>query len=233
MRKFVYKYIIEFFVIITSLLISFYVEKTKARDYKTELRNHSITRLASNISDDIEDSKINLKIHSFTKKKLEYLFNNYDSLIQVNKDTVADCLRTAAKSWTIFIDNPEEYLTLRNSGLIELVEDDTLILLLQKKYSNHQVYKKYEDHINNANMELLKVLNEKTIRERGYSNDSHYRHKCSMAPNRTLSESDLNLVMHKAGLCKTYCEDIITSISRDSLILIHLNKLLERDKLPD
>ena len=95
-------------MIITSLLISFYVEKTKARDYKTELRNHSITRLASNISDDIEDSKINLKIHSFTKKKLEYLFNNYDSLIQVNKDTVADCLRTAAKSWTIFIDNPEK-----------------------------------------------------------------------------------------------------------------------------
>ena len=131
MRKFVYKYIIEFFVIITSLLISFYVEKSKAIDYKIELRNHSLTRLASNISDDIADSKINLRVHSGTQKKCEYLFNNYDSLLLANRlDTLGEYLRIAAHSWTFFIDNPEEYLTLRNSGLIELVEDDTLILLL-------------------------------------------------------------------------------------------------------
>ena len=217
-------------MIITSLLISFYVEKTRALDYKTELRNHSLSRLYSNISDDVEDSKVNLRIHTYTNKKCEYLFNNYDSLLIHDIDTIAGCLRTAAKSWTIFIDNPEEYLTLRNSGLIELVEDDTLILLLQKKYSNHQVYKKYEEHINNYNLELIKVLNEKTIRENYKSSDTPYKYKCLMNSNKSLSESDLNLIMHKGGLCETYCEDIRTSILRDSLILIHIDNLLERNK---
>ena len=47
---------------------------------------------------------------------------------------------------------------------------------------------------------------------------------------KSLSESDLNLVMHKGGLCETYYEDIRTSISRDSLILIHIDNLLERNK---
>lgn len=185
-------------MIITSLLISFYVGKTRALDYETELRNHSLSRLYSNISDDVEDSKINLSI--YTNKKCEYLFNNYDSLLIHDIDRIAGCLRTAAKSWTIFIDNPEEYLTLRNSGLIELVEDDTLILLLQKKYSNHEVYKKYEEHINNYNLELIKVLNEKTIRENYKSSDTPYKYKCLMNSNKSLSESDLNLIMHNGGL---------------------------------
>ena len=78
-------------MIITSLLISFYVGKTIALDYETELRNHSLSRLYSNISDDVEDSKINLSI--YTNKKCEYLFNNYDSLLIHDIDRIAGCFK--------------------------------------------------------------------------------------------------------------------------------------------
>ena len=35
-------------------------------------------------------------------------------------------------------------------------------MLLQQKYSNHQVYKQYENHIYVTNDELVRVFNEKT-----------------------------------------------------------------------
>ena len=44
---------------------------------------------------------------------------------------------------------------------MELVENDSLIML-QKKYASHQVYKQYENHIYVTNDELTGVFNEKT-----------------------------------------------------------------------
>ncbi len=45
MNKYLAKYAVEFFVVVTGVLISFYVEKHRATAYKDELKNHSLARL--------------------------------------------------------------------------------------------------------------------------------------------------------------------------------------------
>ena len=53
MNKYLAKYVVEFFVVVTGVLISFYVEKHRATAYRDELKNHSLARLASNVKADI------------------------------------------------------------------------------------------------------------------------------------------------------------------------------------
>ena len=87
MKRYFYKYIVEFFVIVTGVLISFYVEKNKAADYRDELKNHSLNRLTINIQEDISDSKINYRIHSRASNACEKLINDYDRLYHSRKDS--------------------------------------------------------------------------------------------------------------------------------------------------
>jgi hypothetical protein len=232
MKKYFYKYIVEFFVIVTGVLISFYVEKNKAAEYRDELKNHSLNRLTINIQEDISDSKINYRIHSSASNACGKLINDYDRLYNSRKDSIGLLLRIASKSWSIFIDNPEEYLTLRNSGLIELVDHDSLIILLQKKYSYHQLYKQYESHIYANNAELIKVFNDKTdgrklvddeIGSRSYSGYGELR------DNQDLTSSDFNLIRRRLELSKAYSRSILDGIKRDSLIVVQLNRLITDD----
>ena len=232
MKRYFYKYIVEFFVIVTGVLISFYVEKNKAADYRDELKNHSLTRLTINIEEDISDSRINYLIHSKASNACEKLINDYDRLYHSRKDSIGFLLRTASKSWSIFIDNPEEYLTLRNSGLIELVEHDSLIILLQKKYSYHQLYKQYESHIYANNAELVKVFNEKT-NGRKLINDEigsrSYSGYGKLLDNQELTSSDFNLIRRRLELSKSYSSSILDGIKRDSLIVVQLKRLITVD----
>ena len=230
MNKYLAKYVVEFFVVVTGVLISFYVEKHRATAYKDELKNHSLARLGANVKADIADSWINHRIHSTAAASCETLYKKYDRYRVEHRDSIGYHLRIASKAWTIFIDNPEEYLTLRNSGLIELVENDSLILLLQQKYSCHQVYKQYENHIYVTNDELVKVFNEKTSG----------RNLNSPAPNRPLNGSygalvagkelddeDFNLIRSRFEFSTMYVKRIVEGIERDSLILKNIEDVLQ------
>lgn len=48
---------------------------------------------------------------------------------------------------TTFVDNTEEYDGLKNSGLIELIDNEEIIQLLQKKYTQHQYFKRLENSL--------------------------------------------------------------------------------------
>lgn len=226
MKKYLAKYVVEFFVVVTGVLISFYVEKHRASAYKEDLKNHSLSRLKANIEADIADSWINHRIHSKAVDACRYLIENHDAYHANHRDSIGHYLSIASKSWTIFIDNPEEYLTLRNSGLIELVENDSLIMLLQQKYSSHQVYKQYESHIYVTNDELVRVFNQKTsgrdLIPRSAA-EPLIRAYGSLNQGQELTDADLNLIRSRLELSSSYRRDILIGIERDSLILQNLH----------
>ena len=67
--------ILEFVVLVTGLLMTFYIEDRNELQYRVDLKNQSLKRLVFNIRTDIDDYKLNaLKIG----KALEY----YDRLVQ-------------------------------------------------------------------------------------------------------------------------------------------------------
>jgi len=219
-RKYLSKYIVEFMVVVTGVLISFYVEKHRAREYKNNLKNHSLSRLASNIESDLDDSWYNHRLHTFAKDMCDVLLDDYEELRIDRRDSIGKCMGIACKYWTIFMDNPEEYLTLRNSGLIEFVEHDSLIMLLQKKYSSHLLYKQWESLILVNNDHLLQVFNQKTT---GVGVTSGYG---ALRDDVELSHEDFNLIRRRKELSSSYLRDIDESIARDSLILKTIQRLL-------
>ena len=234
MNKYLAKYVVEFFVVVTGVLISFYVEKHRATAYKDELKNHSLARLAANVKADIADSWVNHRIHSKAAESCELLIKNYDRYRVGHRDSIGYHLRTACKAWTIFIDNPEEYMTLRNSGLIELVENDSLIMLLQKKYSTHQEYKQWEDHIYVTNDELVRVFNEKT---NGRELNSPIAERPlfgaygSLTEGKELDDEDFNLIRRRYEFSTGYIRNIESGVERDSLILKNIEDILQGQPL--
>lgn len=80
MKKYLAKYVVEFFVVVTSVLISFYVEKHRASANKEDLKNHSLSRLKANIEADIADSWINDRIHSKAVDASRNLIENHDAI---------------------------------------------------------------------------------------------------------------------------------------------------------
>ena len=230
MKKYLAKYVVEFFVVVTGVLISFYVEKHRASAYKDDLKNHSLSRLAANIEADIDDSWINHRIHSKAVDACRSLIGNYGSYQANHRDSIGHYLSIASKSWTIFIDNPEEYLTLRNSGLIELVENDSLIILLQQKYSSHQVYKQYENHIYVTNDALVRVFNQKTSGRNLIPRSAEeplIRAYGALNVGQTLTDEDFNLIRTRLEFSSAYLRDILIGIERDSLILRNLLGMIQ------
>lgn len=230
MNKYLAKYVVEFFVVVTGVLISFYVEKHRATAYKDELKNHSLARLGANVKADIADSWINHRIHTQAAASCETLYQNYDRYRVEHRDSIGYHLRVACKAWTIFIDNPEEYLTLRNSGLIELVENDSLILLLQQKYSTHQEYKQWEKNIYVTNDELVRVFNEKTKGRDLNSPDAQsplFSAYGALAEGEELDDEDFNLIRRRFEFSTGYIRNIEAGVERDSLILKNIEDVLQ------
>ena len=230
MNKYLAKYVVEFFVVVTGVLISFYVEKHRATDYKDELKNHSLARLGANVKADIADSWINHRIHTQAAASCETLYKNYARYRVEHRDSIGYHLRVACKAWTIFIDNPEEYLTLRNSGLIELVENDSLILLLQQKYSTHQEYKQWEKNIYVTNDELVRVFNQKTKGRDLNSPDAQsplFSAYGALAEGEELDDEDFNLIRRRFEFSTGYIRNIEAGVERDSLILKNIEDVLQ------
>ena len=144
MRNTLLKYALEFIVIIAGILVSFYIEKQNTISYKDELKNQSLDRLISNIENDIKDSKFNYNIHSKGAKFGKIILTRSNDLYLNDKDSLGYYLKSVSLFGTSFVDNQEEYSTLRNSGLMELIDNDVLVSKLQSKYSDHSHFKRLE-----------------------------------------------------------------------------------------
>ena len=226
MKKHIFKYLIEFLVVVSGIIISLNIEKGKALDYKNELKNQSLRRLIKNIDQDISDSKLNKKIHLNGIKCSERILNNHEFLFDSEKDSLGYYLSVISYSETVFVDNQEEYLTLRNSGFLELIDDDELVQLIQEKYSKHSFYKTIENYIGKQNNIITNLVLEKTSYiSRGTNN--FFGTYGTYDSKQKLSNYELNTIRRKKVFSEFYIAQINTGLKSDSLLISKIKKEIE------
>ena len=154
MKSLVAKYLVEFIVIITGISLSFYVEKLNQNDYKENLKNQSLKRILNNIEIDTGDFEFNLEANRKAIYSTDWITERNNKLQFYSKDSVGFHLNRAISYNTIFLDNQEEYRGLQNSGLIELIENESIVINLQRKYIVHEFFKKIETYIMERRLNL-------------------------------------------------------------------------------
>jgi hypothetical protein len=221
--------ILEFVVLVTGLLMTFYIEDRNELQYRVDLKNQSLKRLVFNIRTDIDDYKLNaLKIG----RALEYydrLVRRGDELHASDKDSLGYYLTALSRSSTIFLANDEEYLTLRNSGLIELIESDQLVSVLQERTAGNKAFKKQEDKIIEAEKAVAALVAEKCgktpvgeVQFQGYPHGSYgtYVHA------QPLTAQEINTIGIMAAMCEFYIPFVLNFIDRDMLLIELIEKEL-------
>ena len=145
-----FHYIVEFAVILLGITVSVTIEKNNAREYKENLKNQSLTRILSNIRTDSVDFEFNIAVHAPAAQSCTWVFDRRYNLEAEHPDSVGKHCSMCVMGQTIFVDNQEEYRTLQNSGLMELIDNDTLARALQGKYVQHEFLHKVEGYINES-----------------------------------------------------------------------------------
>ncbi len=225
MKKIFFKYILEFIVIVFGITISFYLEKQNAISYKEDLKNESLKKLRVNVSQDIGDNLYNLDQHQRAYHASNILATKGLELYQRDKDSLGYYLVAAGQISTIFVDNSEEYNALRNSGLIELIDNDSLVSLLQQKYSEHIFIKEFERTILNQSFKMASIIAEKIETAAKIKLKGQPFYWSPYKPNEPfLSDKELNLFLFKGALHETYLNLIERSIVADSAILLKIDK---------
>lgn len=222
MQNNLFKFIIRLSVVVLGVLISFYIEKQKALSYKEDLKDQSLRRIINNIEHDIKDSRFNYNIHSKGAKFGRIILNRPNDLFQNDKDSLGYYLKSVSLFGTIFVDNQEEYNTLRNSGLMELIGNDSLVADLQAKYSYHAHFKKIERFMKEQSEELNQMVYKKLSYKT--SGRTLYGPYGSYIDDDPLTNYDLNLISHKTGLMTYYAGKIKKSIVQDSLLILDIKK---------
>tara|TARA_B100000886_G_scaffold283431_1_gene207727 strand:- start:47 stop:736 length:690 start_codon:yes stop_codon:yes gene_type:complete len=229
MKKIVLKYFIEFLVIFFGITISFYWEKQNALSYKEELKNASLSKIKQNILYEKEDFELNLSIHNDAVKAIYnlYEFDRYEN-IKYN-DSLSDYLFKSLEYVTILVENTEEYTSLKNSGLIELIENQEIVTLLQNKYSNHKFIKEIESIILR---DFSPELRDFVSRNTKYNLEGE-KYFGIMEPRKYSSKNKipqyiLEKFMNKAQHHKTYIKYVKTQLEMDSEIISKINNEIEK-----
>jgi hypothetical protein len=222
MKKYFFRYSLEFLVIVMGISISFLIEKENANDYKEELKNQSLKRIIKNIEVDLIDLKFNYEVQTIASNAVDWLIKN-NNHSNISKDSIGIYLSNAILMNTIFVDNQEEYRALQNSGLIELIENEKAVTALQNKYIYHEFYKKIEDLIIEEASFLSDFLYENTllknqnVNKYGYSYDRVYLFNDKI-PHKVLERLKLKSQYHSY-----YAGRIKNRIKNDSLLIEYLN----------
>jgi hypothetical protein len=218
-KKYIIRYSLEFLVIVLGISLSFYIEKSNANNYKQILKNQSLTRISKNIKVDIADMKYNYKAHNIASKSIEWIVKNNSQLLNKPKDSIGFYLTNAISLGTIFVDNQEEYRALQNSGLIELIELEEVVLALQNKYSSHEFYKQLGNIINTKNIELEVILYENTILENENLNELGFPAGRIFTGDEKISQFDIERLKDKKFWHDFYKKRITVLMKNDSTLV--------------
>ena len=104
MKKYFFRYSLEFLVIVMGISISFLIEKENANDYKEELKNQSLKRIIKNIEVDLIDLKFNYEVQTIASNAVDWLIKN-NNHSNISKDSIGIYLSNAILMNTIFVDN--------------------------------------------------------------------------------------------------------------------------------
>lgn len=138
-------YLLDFLIILLGISTSFFLENKREQHYQKNLKEQSLSRMIKNIQTDQKDYDLNIKAHQMALQSSNWLIDNKATIQTNSRDSIGYHLQMATGINTLFIDNDEEYRSLQNSGLIELIKNEYLVEALQNKYSSHE----YIDEIEN------------------------------------------------------------------------------------
>lgn len=137
-KKKVLKFLVDFLIILFGISASFFIDDKREKNYHKNLKEQSLSRIVKNIRIDQKDYDLNLNAHQMALNSSDWLINNHSILHTKSRDSIGYHLQMATAVNTIFIDNDEEYRSLQNSGLIELIKNEHLIEAIQNKYTSHE-----------------------------------------------------------------------------------------------
>jgi len=140
-------YVVEFLVILLGITVSVTIEKNNAREYKREVKDQGLTRILANLHADSVDLEFNIKVHAAAHASCQWMVEHRNTIATEHPDSVGKHCSLCNGGQTLFVDNQEEYRTLQNSGLLELIENDRLATALQEKYVQHQFMHRVESVI--------------------------------------------------------------------------------------
>ena len=141
------KYIIEFIVIISGITLSFAIDDFRENNYKRNLTEKSLIKIKKSIEESVKRNKTILKASKDAVNIADILTNRNLELFNNKKDSLGYYLSLFAVIETRYHPNEEEYIAMRNSGLIELIENDSLVDNLQKRYSSLDFMEAYNVNI--------------------------------------------------------------------------------------
>lgn len=223
MNKTYSKYLFEFIIIVFGITVSFQFDRYSEDVQKENLKNQSLNRILKNIQHDIEDHTLNISIHQEGITAIDWILENFNDK-QHNRVAIGRELTTAIFMNTILVDNQEEYRSLQNSGLIEKIENDSLVNSLQQKYTSHNFYKKLEqgitDLINNnlAAFHYANSISEDTLKSTSIFVNNGRIFTGKIPINRTIIE----VLKDKKFYHEFYINQINTRIKRDSILIAQI-----------
>lgn len=230
MKKQLVRYFLEFLVIVLGISISFYLEKQNAIKYKETLKNQSLSRILTNCKVDNADYKFNRKAQKIAIKSGQWIVDNQDNLSQFSRDSIGYHIGAAITINTIFVDNQEEYRGLQNSGLIELIDNESVVTALQKKYIYHNFCKQIEGIINTNANEIFDFLYANTKYNSDKVNELGYQIDRSYTGNFKIPQNIIQQIQSKQFMHQFYLSRIIRGIKTDERLVQLINEEINQNK---
>ena len=128
---------IEFLAVLLGLSGSLWIDNTIKENENKEQNRKILTRLYNNLISDSTDGVWNLKAYERGVKGSTNVINWCDS--NPTEAMIDDSIEkeiSALMIATIFVQNEEEYIALKNSGRTDLISNEDLVIKLHKYYTN-------------------------------------------------------------------------------------------------
>ena len=223
MKKQLIRYFLEFLVIVLGISISFYLEKQNAIKYKETLKNQSLSRILTNCKVDHEDYLFNLEAQKIAIKSGQWIVDNQSQLAKFSRDSIGYHIGAAISINTIFVDNQEEYRGLQNSGLIELIDNESVVTALQKKYIYHDFCKQIEGMIDLRANAILDFLHTNTKYNSNQVNALGYQIDRTYTGNLKIPQKIIQQIQDKLYLHHYYKGRILRGIKTDESLVNQIN----------
>ena len=218
-KKYIVRYSLEFLVIVLGISISFYLKNNRENQYKEGLKKQSLSRIINNIKIDNSDFKYNLNAHSEAIKSCNWIIQNKANLSNFSKDSIGYHLGYGITVNTLFLDNQEEYRTLQNSGLIELIDNQVLVTKIQNKYIQNDFYKKIENRIGVTVMNLSDFRYNNTRYLSNKTNYLDYRNDITYTGDLQIPQNIIEKIKEKLYLHEYYISIIKNGLKSGKLLI--------------
>lgn len=225
-KKLLTRYLLEFIVIVFGISISFYIEKVNLNSYNEKLKNISLEKIYKNLTQDLEDLEYNISVHKDFASSGNHIIQRGDYLFENEKDSLGYHLSLISTGLTFFLDNKEEYSGMKNSGLIELIENQDLVSSLQTRYAETKIFKVFDDLFLRLYMEL-KSIAFKDISNQRKAFETFYGPLTYGAyiGDKPINGETINYIIEKTGFHNFYIQIMESRINEDKKIL----KLIEEE----